>query len=327
MKTAFVTGTTGQDCSFLTELLLSKNYQVHGLVRRTSAFNRERIDHISKDNFFLYYGDMTDPFSLYSILKKVQPDEVYHLAAQSHVGISFSIPKYTEQVNAEGTINLLEAIRHADCNPRIYNACTSEVFGGCYPGEKLNEHSDFNPKSPYATSKVNAYYSMHNYMDEYGFKIWNGFLFNHESNRRGENFVTRKITLSLARILAGKQRNLELGNIEAKRDWGYSPEYVLAQYMMLQSNKPDDYVIATGETHSVREFFEEAFRLVGLESHNYVRINPVFTRPVDVEYLCGDYSKAKTMLEWEPKTRFKQLVRLMLESDLQKENVQWKLNV
>lgn len=312
MKSAFITGATGQDGSYLIELLLGKGYEVHGLVRRSSQFNRGRIDHIVDKNFKMYYGDVLDISSMYHVLKSVQPDEVYHLAAQSHVGISFTIPLYTKQVNADGTGNLLEAIRMADCNPRIYNACTSEIYGGS--DGVLSEESEWNPRSPYAQSKIDAFYSMKTYALEYGYRVWNGILFNHESNRRGENFVTRKITLSIARILRGLQKEIVLGNLDAKRDWGYAPEYVEMMWRMLQSNKPDDFVVATGETHSVREFLEEAFSVAGQRFP--VRCSELYLRPMDVECLCGDSSKAKRLLGWEPKVRFKELVRIMVEADI-----------
>lgn len=320
MKTAFITGTTGQDGSYLTELLLEKEYEVHGLVRRTSAFNRERIDHIHDPRFLMHYGDMMDQGSLMQILQEVHPDEVYHLAAQSHVGISFRIPAYTNDVNVGGTINLLEAIRQSDGNPRVYNACTSEVFGGCRRDGKITESTPFNPRSPYATSKLGAYHVMKNYMEEYGLRVWNGFLFNHESPRRGENFITRKVTLSIARYLTGKQNQLRVGNLDACRDWGFAPEYVNAMWMMLQSRKPDDFVIATGETHSVQELILTACAAANVP-HLPVTVDDCYIRPVDVEYLCGDAGKAKRLLGWEPAVRFRELVDIMMKNDMEHEGV------
>ena len=318
MKKAFITGGNGQDASYLTELLLSKGYEVHSLIRRTSSFNRERIDHIKSKDFHLYYGDLGDTSSLCHLMKDIHPDEVYHLASMSHVAISSSIPEYTFDTNAVGTVRLLEAIRLADINPCIYNAATSELFGGCEPGELLNEESKMRPRSPYAISKLYSYWAMRYYRDAYGMKTWNGILFNHESPRRGENFITRKITLSIARILAGKQEFLEVGNMDAKRDWGYAPDYVEAMYLMLQSKRPDDYVVATGESHSVREFIEKACAIAGIDPVRIVRENPAYLRPLDVGCLCGDARKAQRNLFWEPSVRFERLVEIMLKADMEK---------
>lgn len=319
MKKAFLTGTTGQDGSYLSELLLNKGYEVHGMIRRTSAFNRERIDHIKNKNFHLYYGDLEDTSSLCHLMKDILPDEVYHLASMSHVQISNDIPEYTFDTNSVGTVRLLEAIRLADVNPCIYNAATSELFGGCKSGELLNEKSMMHPRSPYAISKLYSYWIMRYYRDAYGMKTWNGILFNHESPRRGENFITRKITLSIARILAGKQKYLEVGNMDAKRDWGYAPDYVNAMNLMLQSPRPDDYVIATGETHSVREFIEKSFDYAGITDWGrYVKISDAYKRPVDVGCLCGDPTKAFHMLGWKPSVDFDELIRIMMKADMEK---------
>jgi GDPmannose 4,6-dehydratase len=251
-------------------------------------------------------------------MKDIRPDEVYHLASMSHVQISNDIPEYTFDTNAVGTVRLLEAIRLADINPCIYNAATSELFGGCEPGELLNEESKMRPRSPYAISKLYSYWTMRYYRDAYGMKTWNGILFNHESPRRGENFITRKITLSIARILAGKQEFLEVGNMDAKRDWGYAPDYVEAMYLMLQSKRPDDYVVATGESHSVREFIEKACDVVGVKPETIVKVNPSYIRPVDVGCLCGDASKIKRNIGWEPNVCFSELVDIMMKADMEK---------
>jgi len=316
---AFITGTSGQDGSYLSECLLKKGYEVHGLIRRTSSFNRDRIDHIKDKNFHLYYGDLEDTSSLCHLMKKIRPDDVYHLASMSHVQISNDIPEYTFDTNAQGTVRLLEAIRLADINPGIYNAATSELFGGS--SGLLNEESPMHPKSPYAISKLYSYWTMRYYRDAYGMRTWNGILFNHESPRRGENFITRKITLSIARILSGKQKFLEVGNMAAKRDWGYAPDYVEAMWMMLQSSNPDDYVIATGETHSVKEFIDESCVFADVDPDKIVKINQDYIRPVDVGCLCGDYKKAKERLGWEPKVKFKELVKIMMEEDMKKEKL------
>lgn len=314
MKTALITGITGQDGSYLTELLLSKGYRVWGLVRRTSAFNRERLDHIHDQNLHLLYGDMNDTGSILHVLHDVCPDEIYHLAGQSHVQISSSIPEYTMDVNGQGAYRLLEAVRLSHIDPCIYNAATSELYGGCSGGEKLNEESVFHPRSPYAIGKLVAYWFMRHYRDAYGMKTWNGILFNHESPRRGENFVTRKITLSIARVLNGLQKEVVLGNTQAKRDWGYAPDYVEAMWLMLQSSKPDDFVVATGEMHSVQDFL--SFAMVYAGRVVPVRVSSDYKRSDDVVALCGDATKASVCLGWKPKVRFNDLVRIMMEADL-----------
>jgi GDPmannose 4,6-dehydratase len=323
MKKALITGITGQDGSYLTEQLLGEDYsllgeeyEVHGLLRRTSHFNRQNIDHIHDKRLHLYYCDLEDTSSLCHLMKKVQPDEVYHLAGMSHVKISNDIPEYTFDTNAIGTTRLLEAVRIADINPCIYNAATSELFGGS--DSMLNEESPFHPRSPYAISKLHSYWTMRYYRDAYGLKTWNGIMFNHESPRRSENFITRKITLSIAKILDGKQDYLEVGNIEARRDWGYAPDYTRAMTMMLHSGTPDDYVIATGETHSVKEFIVKACEYSGVDYQKILKINPSYIRDVDVNCLIGDSTKARERLGWKPMVLFNELVRLMVNNDLEK---------
>lgn len=325
MKKALITGITGQDGSYLAEFLLSKGYEVHGIIRRSSVFNTSRIDHLYRDpheegtRLFLHYGDLTDGTGLRRILEKVQPDEIYNLGAQSHVKVSFEQPEYTADVTATGTLRLLEAVRdYAQTwgKPvRFYQAGSSEMFGAAPPPQ--NEKTPFYPRSPYAVSKVAAYWYAVNYREAYGLFIANGILFNHESERRGETFVTRKITRAAGRIKMGLQKKLYLGNLEAKRDWGYAPDYVEAMWLMLQQPQPDDYVIATGEAHSVREFLEEAFHLLGLDPYEYVEIDPRYFRPTEVDYLLGDASKAREKLNWQPKVSFKELVRRMVEHDLE----------
>ncbi len=321
-KKALITGITGQDGSYLAELLLGKGYEVHGLVRRTSSFNRARLDPIWSDpqasgtHLFLHYGDLSDSGSLIRLLFQVQPDEVYNLAAQSHVRVSFDNPEYTLDVNTTGTVRLLEAIRGAGLNPRFYQASSSEMFGKVRETPQT-ETTPFYPRSPYAVSKVAAYWATVNYRESYGLHASNGILFNHESPRRGEAFVTRKITRAVAHILAGLQDKLYLGNLDAKRDWGYAREYVEAMWLLLQQKKSDDYVIATGETHSVGEFLEEAFGLVGLDWRKYVVHDSRYLRPTEVDFLVGDASKAKHKLSWQPKTTFKGLVKLMVEADIE----------
>lgn len=338
-KKAFITGITGQDGSYLAELLLKKGYEVHGLVRRASTFNRERIDHLhlrSENPIILHYGDMTDQSSLLFALSQVQPDEIYNLAAQSHVKVSFEEPEYTANSDALGTLRLLEAIRilKLEDKTKFYQASTSELFGGI--GDiPQNENSRFNPRSPYAVAKLYAYFITKNYREAYGIFASNGILFNHESPRRGENFVTRKITLGVSKIFYGLQENLVLGNLDAKRDWGYAPEYVEAMWKILQYDKPEDFVIATGETHTVREFVEKAFEYVNISliwegkginevgrdaktGKVLVKINPQYFRPTEVNVLQGDYSKAKKLLNWEPKVKFEKLVEIMMKSDLEK---------
>ncbi|MEK7464447.1 MAG: GDP-mannose 4,6-dehydratase [Patescibacteria group bacterium] len=337
-KRAFITGITGQDGSYLAELLLQKGYEVHGLVRRVSTFNRERIEHLfpdmhgKKNLITLHYGDLTDSGSLHRIIRDLKPDEVYHLGAQSHVRISFDIPEFTGNAVALSTTRLLEAIRHDNSETRFYQASSSEMFG-LVKETPQKETTPFHPRSPYGVSKVYAYWAAVNYRESYGLHVSNGILFNHESPRRGENFVTRKITLGLANIVAGKLDIVHVGNIDAKRDWGYAKDYVYGMWLMVQKDKPDDYVLATNETHSVREFIEEACRLVGIDliwdghgvnekgidkksGKTIFKINPMYFRPAEVDVLQGDYSKAKQILGWEPKVRFKELVKLMLESDL-----------
>jgi GDPmannose 4,6-dehydratase len=319
-KKALITGITGQDGSYLAELLLSKGYVVHGLIRRSSTFNTDRLDHIyidphdPKSKLFLHYGDITDSGQLTNIIYNIQPDEVYHLAAQSHVRVSFDMPEFTGDVTGIGTTRLLEAIRRSGIKTRYYQASSSEMFGDAPPPQ--NEETPFRPRSPYAAAKVYAYWMVRNYREGYKMFAVNGILFNHESPRRGETFVTKKITRALARIKFGLQDKLYLGNLDAKRDWGYAPDYVEAMWMMLQQDDPDDYVIATGETHSVREFLEEAFKYLGLDWRDYVEIDPRYFRPLEVEVLKGDASKAREKLKWEPKVRFKELVKIMVDADI-----------
>ncbi|MEI8290838.1 MAG: GDP-mannose 4,6-dehydratase [Verrucomicrobiota bacterium] len=320
-KKALITGITGQDGSYLAELLLSKGYEVHGIVRRASTFNRGRLDEIYSDpqlsetHLFLHYGDLTDG-SLVRLLDRVKPDEIYNLGAQSHVRVSFDNPEYTSDVNATGTVRLLEAIRESGIKPRFYQASSSEMYG-LVQEVPQTEKTPFYPRSPYAVTKVFAYWMTVNYREAYGMHATNGILFNHESPRRGEGFVTRKITRAVAHIKAGLQNKLYLGNLDAKRDWGYAKEYVEAMWLMLQQDKPDDYVVATGETHSVREFLEESFTYAGLDWKKYVELDPRYLRPSEVDLLIGDGSKAKRQLNWEPKTKFKELVRLMVDADIQ----------
>lgn len=320
-KVAFITGVTGQDGSYLAELLIAKGYTVHGLVRRSSTFNRSRIEHIHgyphNKNLFLHYGDMTDSISLVHILAEVKPDEIYNLAAQSHVAVSFETPLYTAETTGIGVLCLLEAVRSLGLKSKIYQASTSELYGGDPAQAPQNEGTAFMPKSPYGVAKLYGFEIARVYRESYGMFITNGILFNHESERRGESFVTRKITLSIADILTGKEEKILLGNLEARRDWGYAPEYVEAMWLMLQQDQPDDFVVATGETHSVKEFVDEACGLVGLDPEKVVEIWEKYKRPNEVDYLCGDASKAKTILGWEPKTKFKDLVRIMLTHDLQ----------
>jgi GDPmannose 4,6-dehydratase len=321
MKKALITGITGQDGSYLVELLLDKGYEVHGIVRRASTFNTGRIDHLYQDphindvRLFLHYGDISDSTNLIKLLYRIQPDEIYHLAAQSHVRVSFDIPEYTGDVTALSTIRLLEAIRETGVKAKFYQASSSEMYGKAQEVPQ-RETTPFHPRSPYAVAKVYAYWATVNYRESYGMFACNGILFNHESPRRGETFVTRKITRAVARIKAGLQDKLFLGNLDAKRDWGYAREYVEAMWLMLQQAEPDDYVIATGETHSVKEFLEESFSHVGLDWHDYVEIDPKYYRPSEVDLLIGDASKAKRALNWEAKTTFKELALLMVEADM-----------
>ncbi len=320
-KKALITGITGQDGSYLAELLLSKGYEVHGIIRRASTFNTGRLDHIYSDphapkhKLFLHYGDLSDGSALSRLIGKIQPDEVYNLAAQSHVRVSFDAPEYTTDITGTGVIRLLEAIREVGIHPRFYQASSSEMYGMVQEVPQ-KETTPFYPRSPYGCAKVYAYWITVNYRESYGMHASNGVLFNHESPRRGETFVTRKITRAVAHIRAGLQDKLYLGNLEAKRDWGYAKEYVEAMWLMLQQNEPDDYVIATNETHSVQEFLEVAFSHVGLDWRKYVEIDPRYYRPAEVELLIGDASKAKKKLGWAPKTTFADLARLMTDSDI-----------
>jgi GDPmannose 4,6-dehydratase len=320
-KKALVTGITGQDGSYLAELLLEKGYEVHGLIRRSSSFSTGRIDHLYVDphehetRLFLHYADLTDSSSLHSHLHAVRPDEVYNLGAQSHVKVSFEMPEFTADSVAMGTLRLLEAVRTADWPVRYSQAGSSEMYGTVTETPQ-SETTPFHPRSPYAIAKVFAHWMTVQYRDAYGIHASNGILFNHESPRRGGTFVTRKVTRGIAAILAGKEEHLYLGNLEARRDWGYAPEYVEAMWQMLRQDEPDDYVIATGEMHTVRELLEEAFRLVGRDWQRHVRIDERYFRPTEVDELCGDASKAARLLEWRPTVTFHGLVRLMLEADL-----------
>ena len=323
MKKALITGITGQDGSYLAELLLSKGYEVHGIVRRTSCFNRERIDHLCLDpdiygkTLFLHYGDMTDSSRLTKLVYEIKPDEVYNLAAQSHVRISFDMPEFTGDVDALGTMRLLEAIRESGLGKsiRFYQASTSELYGKVQEVPQ-RETTPFHPRSPYAVAKLYSYWAVRNYREAYGLFAANGILFNHESPRRGENFVTRKITMGVARIKLGLQDSLAMGNIDAKRDWGFAGDYVEGMWLILQHDKADDFVLATGEMHSVRDFLEVAFSSVGLDWRKYVTHDPRFDRPSEVEQLLGDASKARAELGWKPQVDFNELVKMMVESDL-----------
>lgn len=321
MKKALITGITGQDGSYLAEILLAKGYEVHGVIRRASTFNTGRIDHLYKDphvngvHLFLHYGDIADSTNLIKLLYRIQPEEVYHLAAQSHVRVSFDIPEYTGDVTALSTIRILEAIRETGTNAKFYQASSSEMFGRVQEVPQ-NEKTPFYPRSPYGVAKVYSHWATVNYRESYDLFACCGILFNHESPRRGETFVTRKITRAVARIKAGLQKKLYLGNLDAKRDWGYAKEYVEAMWLMLQQDKPDDYVIATGETHSVREFLEKAFSHVGLNWQDYVELDPKYLRPAEVDLLIGDPSKAKKELGWKCKVTFNELVSLMVDADM-----------
>ena len=322
-KTALITGITGQDGSYLAEFLLDKGYQVHGVIRRSSSFNTQRIDHIYSDphqpktRLFLHYGDLTDGTGLREILTRVQPGEVYNLGAQSHVRVSFDQPVYTVQADAVGTVRLLEAIRDTGFNTRFYQASSSEMYGKVIETPQ-SETTAFHPRSPYACAKVYSFWQTINYREAYDLFACNGILFNHESPRRGETFVTRKITRAATRIKEGLQRKLYLGNLDAKRDWGFAGDYIEAMWLMLQQEKPEDYVIATGQTHSIREFLELSFAKVGLDWNEYVEIDKRYFRPAEVDLLQGDPSKAQKILNWKPKVTFNQLVDIMIESD-------WKL--
>lgn len=353
MKKAFVTGITGQDGSYLTELLLSKEYEVHGLIRRASTFNTGRIDHVYTDphipgtRLFLHYGDLSDAGLLSHIIYNIKPDEIYNLAAQSHVRVSFDMPEYTGEVTALGATRLLESIHRSGIKTKYYQASSSEMFGATPPPQ--NEKSLFYPRSPYAAAKVYAYWMTVNYREGYDLFACNGILFNHESPRRGETFVTRKITRAIANTLAGKQKKLYLGNLDAKRDWGFAPEYVECQWLMLQQDKPEDYVIGTGESHSVREFVELGFHYAGVEiewkgsgteekgivrslsssiasstlkvGEVLIEIDPRYFRPTEVDFLLADFSKAKRQLGWEPKVAFRELVKIMVDADMEAVNL------
>jgi len=325
-KKALVTGITGQDGSYLAELLLAKGYEVHGIIRRSSSFSTGRIDHLYRDRhdrdarLFLHYGDLSDSSSLISTVNSIRPDEIYNLGAQSHVLVSFEMPEFTADTAAMGTLRMLEAIRHADWPTRFYQAGSSEMFGKVTETPQ-SERTLFHPRSPYAASKVFAHWMTVQYREAYGLFACNGILFNHESPRRGATFVTRKVTRGIAAILAGREKTLYLGNLKAQRDWGYAPEYVEAMWLMLQQPAPDDYVIATGETHSVEDFVAAAFGLVGLDWHDHVEIDPRYFRPSEVDLLCGDASRARQHLGWISRTSFDQLIRVMLEHDLEEAGV------
>lgn len=319
-KKAFITGVTGQDGSYLAEFLLKKGYEVHGMIRRSSTFNTSRIDHLYEDphgkrvKLFLHHGDSTDSNTIYKVLGSVRPTEVYNLSAQSHVRVSFDMPEYTLNTVALGPLRMLEAIRDLKLNTKFYQASSSEMYGASVPPQ--SEMTPFLPRSPYAVAKVAAHHITVNYREAYGIFAVSGILFNHESPQRGETFLTRKVTMAVANILAKKQDKLYLGNLDAKRDWGFAPEYVKAMWLMLQAKKPEDFVIATGEMHSAREFVETAFSLAGLNWKRYVKIDPKYFRPTEVNALCGDASKAAKVLGWKPTVKFKELVRIMLNSDL-----------
>jgi GDPmannose 4,6-dehydratase len=324
MKKALITGITGQDGSYLAELLLAKGYEVHGIVRRSSSFNTGRIDHIYRDphrpdaKMFLHYGDLTDGLSVSSIVHKLEPDEIYNLGAQSHVRVSFDEPAYTVNANALGTLHMLEATRLLAQKKavRFYQASSSEIYGAVVEVPQ-NETTPMHPRSPYGCSKVFSYWQTLNYRESYDLFACNGILFNHESPRRGETFVTRKITRAATRIRLGLQQKLYLGNLSARRDWGYAKDYVEAMWRMLQADEPGDYVVATGETHSVEEFLDLAFKELGLDWHDYVETDPRYFRPAEVDFLQGDASRAREKLGWEPKTGFRELVKLMVQSDLE----------
>jgi len=322
MKKALITGITGQDGSYLAELLLSKGYEVHGIIRRASTFNTRRIDHLYHDphrngeevKLYLHYGDLSVAESISNVIHEVKPEEVYNLAAQSHVRVSFDMPEYTADVDGLGTIRILESLRRSGLQERFYQASTSEMFGSANPPQL--ETTPFEPRSPYAAAKVYSYWITRNYREGYNMFASNGILFNHESPRRGETFVTRKITRALAAIKAGKQSHLYLGNLDSKRDWGYAPEYVEAMWMMLQHDHADDFVVGTGESHTIREFLDEAFGYAGMDWHKYVEIDPRYFRPTEVDYLLSDPTKIRTQLKWEPKVKFHELVRIMVDADL-----------
>jgi GDPmannose 4,6-dehydratase len=321
VKRALITGITGQDGSYLADFLLGKGYEVHGIIRRASTFNTARIDHLYQDphvhgvRLFLHYGDLADSVHLVKLLYNLQPDEIYHLGAQSHVRVSFEIPEYTADVTGIGTIRILEAIRESGVKPRFYQASSSEMFGKVQEVPQT-EKTPFWPRSPYGVAKVFSYWATVNYRESYGLHANNGILFNHESPRRGETFVTRKISRAVARIKCGLDKSLYLGNLDARRDWGYAPEYVQGMWLMLQQDGPDDYILATNETHSVREFVEVAFERVGLDWKEFVRHDQRYERPAEVDLLIGDATKAKKQLNWEPQVKFEELVRIMVDADL-----------
>lgn len=320
-KKALITGITGQDGSYLAELLLSKGYEVYGIIRRASSFNTERINHLysdphnNKPKLKLVYGDLNDSSSLAEIIHSIEPEEIYNLGAQSHVRVSFDVPEYTGEITGMGTQRLLEAIRRTGCKAKFYQASSSEMFGKVSEIPQ-KETTPFHPRSPYACAKVYSYWLTVNYRESYNIFGCNGILFNHESPRRGETFVTRKITRAATRIKLGLQNKIYLGNIDAKRDWGFAGDFVEAMWLMLQQEKPDDYVVATGETHSVKEFLEETFSLLDLDWKKYLEFDPKYLRPAEVELLLGDYSKAKKILHWEPKVTFKKLVKMMVDADM-----------
>jgi GDPmannose 4,6-dehydratase len=320
-RRALITGITGQDGSYLSELLLNKGYEVYGIIRRASSFNTERLDHLYQDphekgaRLRLIYGDLTDGSALNKILREVKPDEIYNLGAQSHVRVSFDVPEYTADVDALGTVRLLEAIRDVGISPRFYQASSSELYGKVREVPQT-ENTPFYPRSPYACAKAYAYWITVNYRESYNLHASNGILFNHEGPRRGETFVTRKITRGVARIRHGLQDKLFMGNLDAKRDWGFAGDYVEAMWLMLQQDTPDDYVIATGETHSVREFLEEAFAMADLDWKKHVEIDPRYFRPAEVDLLLGDSTKARQKLGWQPKVTFRGLVKMMVDADL-----------
>jgi GDPmannose 4,6-dehydratase len=313
-KKALITGITGQDGSYLAELLLEKGYEVHGLVRRSSSFNTWRIDGI-RERLVLHYGDLVDQNSLVRTLGSIVPDEIYNLAAQSHVKVSFEMPEYTTDVTALGVLRVLDAVRELGLKSRVYQAGSSEMFG-LVRETPQSEKTPFHPRSPYGVAKVFGHWTAINYRESYGIHVSNGILFNHESPRRGENFVTRKITMGIGAIKHGRSRELRLGNLDAKRDWGFARDYVEAMWLMLQREAPDDYVIATGETHSVREFVEEAFAYADLDWQRYLVVDPKYFRPAEVDLLLGDATKARTALGWQPRVTFNSLVRLMVDADL-----------
>ena len=321
MKKALITGITGQDGSYLAEFLLSKGYEVHGIIRRASTFNTGRIDHIYKDphkegvKLILHYGDLSDSSQLTNLIYNIKPDEIYHLGAQSHVRVSFDMPEYTGDITALGTTRILEAVRRSGIKCKFYQASSSEMYGDA-PAPQ-NEDTPFRARSPYAAAKIYAYWMVRNYREGYNLFACNGILFNHESPRRGKTFVTRKITRAIANIIAGNQKELYLGNLTAKRDWGYAPDYVEVMWLMLQQEKPCDYVIGTGETHSVEEFLIEAFNYVNLNYKEYVKIDPRYFRPTEAELLLADSSKARRELGWSPRITFKELVKIMVDSDME----------